>query len=146
MGKGDKGGKGGTLKPTFLLDASALYPLSKMDGAEKVAVRSVVLDLTLYEAGNAVWRDYRRGVISDWKVPTKALEDIFRLVSMQRIDPKDLLEIEELSVTTGLTFYDSSYLHYAKKLGLKLVTEDSTLAGRAGELAIRAKEALDMVR
>jgi len=134
------------LKPTFLLDASALYPLSRMDGAEKVAVRSVVLDLTLYEAGNAVWRDYRRGVISDWKAPIKALEDIFHLVSVQRIDPKNLLEIEELSVATGLTFYDSAYLHYTKKLGLKLVTEDSTLAEKAGELAISAREALDMVR
>ena len=42
----------------YLLDASVIYSL--LDYIDKVDVKKVyILDLTFYEVGNAIWKDYR---------------------------------------------------------------------------------------
>jgi len=54
-------------KHRYLLDASAIYPLilNLRDRIVKFKDFFVALDLTIYEIGNAIWKDYRRGKVTN---------------------------------------------------------------------------------
>jgi len=39
----------------------------------------------------------------------------------------DIPKVAELALSENLTFYDAAYLYTARKLGVKLVTEDKDL-------------------
>jgi hypothetical protein len=41
-----------------------------------------------------------------------------------RVNTIDLPEVEDLAIKIVLTFYDASYVYYAKKLGIKILTND----------------------
>lgn len=86
----------------------------------------MVLDLTAYEVGNAVWKEHRGGRIRDPGAAAKLFQEIFNALTMQRATPS-MQKILELAVGEGLTFYDASYLYTARSLKLKLVTEDHDL-------------------
>ena len=62
----------------YLLDASALYPLA-LSLREKLLHYSglmAVLDLTVYEVGNAVWKEYRRGRIRNPRALAAAFAEL----------------------------------------------------------------------
>jgi len=49
----------------FLIDSSALYPLIQRL-RENMLLHSdkfTILDLTIYEIGNIIWKEYKRGKI-----------------------------------------------------------------------------------
>ncbi len=114
----------------YLLDASALYPLLKKLGSRLVllAERMAVLDLTFYEAGNAAWRETRRGLITreqgERLLSLLYLAPFCRVLSIAGHEPS----VYRLALSEGLTFYDASYLYAARLYNLKLVTEDGDLA------------------
>ncbi len=84
-----------------------------------------VLDLTFYEVGNVLWKEFRRGRLENRKVVVEMFEEFFSEVSVRRMP--DMSDILELAARENLTFYDASYLIAAKKYGIKLVTEDRDL-------------------
>lgn len=112
----------------YLVDASALYPLvlklreALLDYSGLLAV----LDLTIYEVGNAVWKEYRRGRIRDYRVAAALFQEIFNVIPVLRVDAS-IRDVLELAADENLTFYDASYLYAARLHGLKLVTEDRDL-------------------
>ncbi|RLF19646.1 MAG: PIN domain nuclease [Thermoprotei archaeon] len=112
----------------YLLDASAIYPLALKLGEKFLdhADRFVILDLTIYEVGNALWKEYRLGKIKNLDVVAQLFEMIFENVKMLRIE-LTFHEILNLAMKENLTFYDASYLHMARRYGMKLVTEDADL-------------------
>jgi predicted nucleic acid-binding protein len=62
----------------YLIDASAIYPLI-LKLREKMFLyedRFVILDLTIYEVGNVVWKEYQRGKIRDPASVMKMFEEI----------------------------------------------------------------------
>ncbi|MDK2384509.1 MAG: type II toxin-antitoxin system VapC family toxin, partial [Candidatus Korarchaeota archaeon] len=126
----------------FLVDASAFYPLAFIEGGEYVLVDSYIMDLTVYEIGNIIWKRTRRGLV-DFSEVIASMEDLFGLVEILRIDHLDLREIETMAVKQGLTFYDSAYLYYSERKDLILVTEDQELAEKAGSRAMGVEEALE---
>ncbi len=113
----------------YLVDASALYPLvlklreELLDRLPLVAV----LDLTVYEVGNAVWKEHRARRVRDPKALAAVFGEVLSGVGVVRVGSEEMGEVLELAVAEGITFYDAAYLYAARKLGLKLVTEDSDL-------------------
>ena len=113
----------------YLLDASALYPLA-LSLREKLLDYSglmAVLDLTVYEVGNAVWKECRRGRVRNPRALAAVFAELFNSIETVKLESKAIAEVLELALAEGITFYDAAYLHAARKLGLKLVTEDSNL-------------------
>ncbi len=113
--------------PLYLLDASAVYPiiLRMKEEAMKFSHIFSVLDLTFYEVGNVLWKEFRRGRLEDWKTVVEMFEEFFSEVGVRRMP--DMGDILELAVNENLTFYDASYLVAARENGMKLVTGDRDL-------------------
>jgi predicted nucleic acid-binding protein len=85
-----------------------------------------ILDLTIYEIGNIIWKEYKRGKIKDPVLVMKMFEEIMR--NMKKLSSNhEMLEIFDVAVKNNITFYDASYIYVARKHGLKLVTEDADL-------------------
>ena len=85
-----------------------------------------ILDLTIYEIGNIIWKEYTRGKIKDPVLVMKMFEEIIR--NMKKLSSnQEMLEIFDVAVKNNITFYDASYIYIARKHGLKLVTEDADL-------------------
>ncbi len=127
----------------YLLDTSALYPLAKSwRHAYDIVSRSAVLDLTLYEVGNAVWKEYVLGLLANYKKVVENLTQVLQLMTIIRIAPRDIPYIEELALRHKLTFYDASYVYYARKLGLKLLTNDSEILSKASDVALNINDVL----
>ena len=112
----------------YLLDASAIYPLvlKLREKLLEYADRLAVLDLTVYEVGNAIWKEARRGRIRSPTIAAKLFEEIFKSLTILKLGAH-LREALELAITESLTFYDAAYLYAARVHGLKLVTEDRDL-------------------
>jgi len=109
----------------YLLDASALYGLVAhyhrwIGHREKLAI----LHLTVYEVGNALWKEARAGRLP-WRETAGALSRV--LSSLKVLDNPPLEKVMEVAVERDLTFYDASYAYVAETLGLSLVTRDREL-------------------
>jgi len=112
----------------YLLDASAVYPLLLELGEKFVdyAYKFLVLDLTVYEVGNTLLKEFKRGCISNLRAVAELFDEAFSYVKVIR-DYVDIPEILVLAVNENLTFYDAAYIYAARRLGVKLVTEDKDL-------------------
>lgn len=112
----------------YLLDASALYPLvlELRDGLLDYTGVFTVLDLTIYEVGNVIWKEHLRGRVRDPAAVARLFQEVFNVIPVLRATA-NMQEILELAVRESLTFYDASYLYTARSRGFKLVTEDRDL-------------------
>lgn len=120
-----------------LVDTSALLNIIVKKGSEtpKLLRSQSILELTTYEAGNAIWK---LAFLQKRITPEQAcrlLESFVLLRNSMRVLGIDGMEgeIKNLSMTAGLTFYDSAYIVAAKRAGLVLVTDDGSLAKTAAK-------------
>ena len=115
-----------------MLDASALYPLLKRLGekAASLLTKLAILDLTKYELGNAVWKEYKLGLLKNWENPIVLWSKIMEEMPTYRIEMQHLRDIEKIAVERDLTFYDASYIYMAETQNLKLITEDEELLSK----------------
>ena len=113
----------------FLVDTTALYPLVLKLGHKVIELSKIlrILDLTLYEVGSVVWREYKLGRIRDLNAVVSMFSEVLSWIKIDEIEPKDLGEVVKLAASRGVTFYDASYIYVAEKRGYKLVTLDSDL-------------------
>ena len=127
--------------PKYLLDTSALYPIIlepyKYTG---ILEDSAILDLTLYEIGNAALMSWRRGLLRSYTRFMKSATKAMRILEIIRLGPEDIEGIARVAEETGLTYYDSAYVYAARKLGLVLVTEDTEIIRKARDVAKTLKE------
>ena len=120
-----------------LLDASSfLLLIKKADAnqATRTLQDSTILDLTFYEVGNAIWKESSLTKLLTQKETEqlgKLAQMILAKISVQRREEDDFQKILETAQTQRLTFYDSSYIYYAKKRGLQLNSEDRQLRSKA---------------
>lgn len=127
----------------FVVDASAFYRLlGNPLKASEILLDSMVLDLTLYELGNVVWLGYRRGLVRDYGRTVALLRDLFSLARLLRIRVEDVDGIMAKAVELGLTYYDASYVYYAEKYGVRVLTADKELLAKAGDLSVDLGEVL----
>jgi len=122
---------------SLLFDSSALFAAMKKAEVE-VVLGHHTLSLARYELGNVIWRER----ILLGKIPTEEAEELAQqlrriLHNMEILDIVDEEpEILKLASNSLLSFYDSSYVHTSKKLGLTLVTQDKKLAEKARSVGV----------
>jgi predicted nucleic acid-binding protein len=121
----------------YLLDASAFILLIKKANVQttfQYLQNSLILDLTVYEVGNALWRE---SSLTKFLSPqeSETLEKVAQII-LSRTDKilnQDITfqQIMQIAKAENLSFYDSSYIYFAKQKNIKLVTEDPTLKDKA---------------
>lgn len=126
----------------YLLDASVLVPLL-LDYGEKllnIASKATIytLDLTIYEAGNSLWKlvVYLNTIdLKDAKDIMHVLKDLTKrgIVKTIRFNQLNPCKILELAANEKITFYDASYIVASEKTEATLVTEDKELREKAGK-------------
>ncbi|MCL4323530.1 MAG: hypothetical protein M1498_03705 [Candidatus Thermoplasmatota archaeon] len=55
---------------------------------------------------------------------TKEIEKVVARIRVIKLEPLDIAEIMKLSVSTGLTFYEATYIFYCKFHQMALLTDD----------------------
>ena len=116
----------------YIFDASSVFKAIKEAAPEAVAGR-YTLELARYELGNILWKEYgARGKATDEELKRLArlVKDVLNLMEAVTIGCHEE-QILDLARQLRLTFYDASYVYYARDLGLPLVTEDSDLIDKA---------------
>ena len=114
-----------------LFDASASINIMirKGGGALKLLKGQNILDLTIYEVGNALWRlDSLEKKISS-KQACMVLESFMLIMQYLQVLNINGVErsVKEFSAENRITFYDASYLIAAERSDLVLVTDDKVL-------------------
>ena len=89
-----------------------------------------LLDLTLYEVGNALWRLQREKKLTVEGVLhlMGAVSRLTRWVEIVSASKLNLAEVMKRAVESGITLYDASYVVAAKLKGATLITDDAKLA------------------
>lgn len=94
------------------------------------------LDLTRYEAANAIWKiGLARDELRDSEIDG-AIDILDRLEHEMTVERATGPSTMEAARETGLTFYDASYLAVARRNELTLVTEDGALRDAADDLGV----------
>ena len=120
---------------SYLFDSSSLVYALKLKRIGVLA-ENYIQELTIYEVLNALWKEtYVLRKMS--RKEAESLSDVFiQLLSYLKVlDLRGLeSEVFKISVETGLTVYDASYLALAHREKLTLVTEDVKLRNVASTM------------
>ncbi len=111
-----------------LIDTSALYNFL-VKGETGFLANSFILDLTLYEFANVIWKHYA-------KIKTLSKDESYDIIEnfnsvpfkIIRIESDHLFQIFSIASEYRITVYDSAYIYYAKRHSLNLITSDDTLS------------------
>ena len=117
----------------YLFDASALLNLVRRLEEEslKILEEYYILTLTIYEVGNALWRETRlsrRLTMDEAEAIMRAIITLIKF--MQVIELQDPIEVLRISNEIETIFYDAAYVVAALRRGLILVTDDRRLVAR----------------
>ena len=121
----------------YLLDASSLVLLIKKSDVKSTVEclqDSKILNLTFYEVGNAIWKE---SALLKFLTPQEAkrlgtmAQTVLARIDQVANEGEDFQKILEIAQDEKLSFYDSSYVFFAKQKGLSLVTEDKKLEMKA---------------
>ena len=114
----------------LVFDASALLNLIRSAGSSAFNYLKVnyILFLTLYEVGNALWREatlLKRISVSEALSLLESISNICKI--MNTINPHNNLLVMKLAHELRITYYDSSYIIASYELNAGLVTDDEKL-------------------
>ena len=101
----------------YLIDTSALYPLILMLRDKVLLYIDIlfVLDLTRYEVGNVLWKEYGRGRIKSLETAIPLFQEV--LDSMNRLMVDNIGGVLKIAIDKNIIFYDTSYIYIAEKMG-----------------------------
>ena len=132
---------------SYVLNSSSLFTLFFSDSEEnvhKILKESYVLDLTGYEIRSILTKGndgHIRGLKREFILDlTKEIQKVVANIRVIRLKTLDLAEIMKLSLSTGLTFYDASYVFYCKFHQKALLTEDKEMYREAVKLGLEVKK------
>lgn len=112
----------------YVFDSSAIFRAIKENRIE-VLVGGCTLELARYEMGNILWKNYTlqaKVTEQELKSLAKLIKKVLNIMEIIQINCSEE-EILDVAAKTKMTFYDASYVHYAKTKELTLITEDSEL-------------------
>lgn len=128
----------------MLLDASALVNLVKRGEISQLS-QAQTLDLAIYEALNAVWKEHHK--LKKISMETAAAFASLLQRAFNIIDKTSIEGIEEetfhIACKHGITIYDASYVAAALKRNLPLVTDDRRLAEKISGI-VRTKSSREI--
>jgi len=125
----------------FLFDASALYKLLTVyrDYTDKIDYNYIyILDLTFYEIGNAIWKDYyvfKR--ITNFTETSEVIYEILKELNVIDNLFLSFIKIIKIAIEKNLTYYDASYVYASKNFGLILVSEDQDLIEKGNAISVK---------
>jgi predicted nucleic acid-binding protein len=113
----------------FDAGASINVMIRKGGGALKLLKGQHMLDLTIYEVGNALWRLASLEKKISNEQACMLLESFMLMMQNLQVLNINGMErsVKELSAENRITFYDASYLIAAERNDLVLVTDDKVL-------------------
>ncbi|MGB9729922.1 MAG: type II toxin-antitoxin system VapC family toxin [Thermoprotei archaeon] len=117
----------------YLFDASALLNIVRRleEKSLKILKGNYILTLTIYEIGNALWREtklLKRLTVNNTVEILKAVIALTKF--MQIIEPENPIEVLVTSNMMEATFYDTAYVITALQENLILVTDDEKLIAK----------------
>ena len=132
----------------YLIDASALYTLLKRrrDVMVEIIDASAIIDLTKYEIGNALWVEWRRGLIENPKRTMRGWMKLLSFIREIQLDKGELDEVENLALELSLPFYDASYIYIARRMGLTLLTDDVEMRDKAAKLGVKTLTTVEFLK
>ena len=126
------------MSPNRLFDASSVVDVvlgtTSTDVEIGVLFDECILDLTIYEAANAVWKigvAHDRLTATDLDAAVELLTRLLDEFELESATAASLVNTMTLARDNGLTFYDAAYLATAQRRNLTLVTEDGPLRDAA---------------
>ena len=139
--------KGDKMSSSYVMDTSSLFSLFFIDSENRIQAilsESYILDLTAYEVGSILIKGndgHRKGLNNDAIIVlTKEIEMVISKIKVIMLSPIHISEIMALSMSTGLTFYDASYVFYSKNLNLALLTDDKEMYVNAKRMGLDVKK------
>ncbi len=117
---------------SYLFDSSAIFK-AITNNAIKVLSKNYTIELARYELCNILWKErilYGRVNSNEVK---KLMEIVKSVLSLMKIFSIECHEEEVITTAEKLqlTFYDASYVFYAKKMDLTLITENEKIINKA---------------
>lgn len=112
----------------YVFDSSAIFRAVKENKIE-LLVGSCTLELARYEMGNILWKNYTlQAKVTERELRSlaKLIKKILNIMEIVQINCSEE-EILDIATKMKITFYDASYVHYAKTKELTLITEDGEL-------------------
>ena len=128
-----------------LFDSSAIFLAIKENKMELLA-GSYTLGLARYELGNIIWKDHTlHAKVSEQeaKMLAKLIKHTLAIMNVIEITDSEE-EILDTAIKNKITFYDASYVYFAKLKELELITEDSRLIKKI--TAVANVSTLDSIR
>jgi len=118
----------------YLFDTSALLNIIRDLGSDSLALLrdGYVLPLTIYEVGNAMWKEatlLNRISIEEALLTLRHVKNTVNKF-MKTVDLEDANLALKLAHQLKITYYDASYIAVACELDAKLVTDDHELRRR----------------
>lgn len=128
------------MSTSYLFDASSVVDIVLGQGGVDIEIDVFFdehwLDLTRYEAANAVWKiGIAQDELSDSEIG-KTIDILDRLEHEMKLETGTGPFTMEVARENGLTFYDASYLAVAQQEDLTLVTEDGPLSDAAEDQGV----------
>jgi predicted nucleic acid-binding protein len=112
----------------YVFDPSAIFKAIKENKIEAL-VGNGTLELDRYEMGNILWKNYaQQAKVTDQELKSlpKLIKQTLNIMEITQINCNEE-DILDTTTKTKITFYDASYVHYAKTKELALITEDAEL-------------------
>lgn len=112
----------------YMFDSSAIFRAVKENKIE-VLVGNYTLELARYEMGNILWKNYTlqaKATDQELKSLAKLIKQVLNIMEIIQVNCNEE-EILGIATEMKITFYDASYVHYAKTKELTLITEDAEL-------------------
>jgi predicted nucleic acid-binding protein len=134
--------------PSYLFDASALVNLvvSRAGDALDAAKGHNMLDLTVYEAGNSLWKlnvIHKQVGVAEATSLLLVVGKLSKRMNVLGVSQPDLASVLELAVQERTSFYDAAYVHAARERGLELVTDDARLK-RVASKFVKTRSSSDL--
>lgn len=136
----------------YVFDSSAIAViLRRLKGRAVDIIRGrATLDLARYELGNVIWKEYTIKRTITLEEATDKVESLAKILDAMEIDSieseEDFKGVMELASRLKLTFYDASYLHVAKRMKSKLVTEDIELYEKSKREGVKSMTVSELLK
>jgi len=120
----------------LLFDSSAILNTVRNIGGNAISIlkSNYILTLTIYEIGNAIWKEAKLQKRIGLNEALILISNISRILSKMRIividNPAKVLRVAYLM---RITYYDASYITATAENNLILVTDDRKLLNKIGE-------------
>ncbi|RLE56899.1 MAG: toxin VapC [Candidatus Methanomethylicota archaeon] len=137
---------------SYIFDAGALLNLIRKAGSNAIEIvkENYILDLTLYEIGNVLWKEailLKRISLEEALKTISFIENLRKILIAKSLSDEDLLpKVLKISLQQKITYYNAAYITIAQNQKLTLITDDSKLIKTAKKLGVKTKTSSILIK